>query len=43
MVVKRSVPEMIFDVFNVLLMGILSVIFAYPMLYVLFPSVTPRS
>lgn len=38
MVVKRSDPEMIFDVFNVLLMGILSVIFAYPMLYVLFAS-----
>ena len=38
MVVKRSVPERIFDVFNVLLMGILAVIFAYPMLYVLFAS-----
>jgi putative aldouronate transport system permease protein len=38
MKMKKSIPETVFDSFNVTLMGLLSLLFVYPLLYVLFAS-----
>ncbi|MDR1566004.1 MAG: carbohydrate ABC transporter permease [Treponema sp.] len=38
MKIRKSVPEFFFDLFNVTLMGLLSLLFVYPLLYVVFAS-----
>ena len=35
---KRVTSEIVFDTFNVLFLGVLSIVFLYPMLYVIFAS-----
>jgi putative aldouronate transport system permease protein len=38
MKIRKSVPEFFFDLFNVTVMGLLSLLFVYPLLYVVFAS-----
>lgn len=40
MIIKRSLPEKCFNVFNVIFLGLLAILFIYPMVYVIFASLS---
>lgn len=40
MVVKRSLPEKCFNIINIIFLGLLALIFIYPMVYVIFASLS---